>query len=111
MVSFDCLVPSREHHGQFVFAPKQFDQYLILNETVDIPDTTTLAHAILNTPVYKREQPEGLQMRFKPYGYYSEETPSTKRKRLGSDEPEEKKVKKEKKDKKKDTKKSKKEKK
>ena len=105
MLSFDCLVPSREHNGQFVFgkrqlenqtidkrclicfdiAPKPFDQYLILNETVDIPDTTPLAHSILNTPVYKREQPEGLQMRFKPYGYYSEE-PVKKRKRIGSEE-------------------------
>ncbi|KAI8351804.1 DNA-directed RNA polymerase I, subunit RPA34.5 [Choanephora cucurbitarum] len=112
MLSFHCLVPSREHNGQFVFAPKPFDQYLILNETVDIPDTTPLAHSILNTPVYKREQPEGLQMRFKPYGYYSEEPVVTKRKRVGSEEEvEEKKVKKEKKDKIKKEKKSKKEKK
>jgi hypothetical protein len=54
-----------------MIAPKQFDQYLILNQVVDIPDSTALAQSILETPVYKRDQPEGLQMRFKPYGYYS----------------------------------------
>lgn len=52
-------------------APKQFDQYLILNQVVDIPDSTAFAQSVLSTPVYKRDQPEGLQMRFKPYGYYS----------------------------------------
>jgi hypothetical protein len=54
-----------------MIAPKQFDQYLVLNQVVDIPDSTALAQSILDTPVYKRDQPEGLQMRFKPYGYYS----------------------------------------
>lgn len=38
---------------------------------VDIPDSTALAQTILDKPVYKRDQPEGLKMRFKPYGYYS----------------------------------------
>lgn len=52
-------------------APKKFDQFLILNQIVDIPDSIALAQSILDKPVYKREQPEGLKMRFKPYGYYS----------------------------------------
>ncbi|KAI8979461.1 DNA-directed RNA polymerase I, subunit RPA34.5 [Mycotypha africana] len=73
MLSFDCLLPSREENGRFVFAPKTFDKYLILNQEVDIPDTTILAQSILEKPVYKREQPEGLKMRYKPYGYYSGE--------------------------------------
>ncbi|KAK4519965.1 uncharacterized protein ATC70_010209 [Mucor velutinosus] len=71
MVSFDCLVPSREDGGKLAFAPKKFDQFLILNQIVDIPDSIALAQSILDKPVYKREQPEGLKMRFKPYGYYS----------------------------------------
>lgn len=91
MLAFDCLVPSRQDNGKLVFgkphvfnkkkgkrnvakiikAPKQFEQYLILNQVVDIPDSTAYAQAVLETPVYKRDQPEGLKMRFKPYGYYS----------------------------------------
>jgi hypothetical protein len=54
-----------------IIAPKKFDQLLILNQVVDIPDSTALAQSILDKPVYKRDQPEGLTMRFKPYGYYS----------------------------------------
>lgn len=54
-----------------LLAPKKFNQYLILNQVVDIPDTTILAQSILDKPVYKREQPEGLKMRYMPYGYYS----------------------------------------
>ncbi|KAI9474061.1 MAG: DNA-directed RNA polymerase I, subunit RPA34.5 [Benjaminiella poitrasii] len=73
MISLDCLVPTRENNGQLTFAPKKFSQYLILNQVVDIPDTTIMAQSILDKPVYKREQPEGLKMRFKPYGYYSGE--------------------------------------
>lgn len=89
MLAFDCLVPSRQENGKLVFgnytlillkemnthiylkAPKKFDQYLILNQVVDIPDSTAYAQSVLQTPVYKRDQPKGLQMRFKPYGYYS----------------------------------------
>ncbi|KAI8640995.1 DNA-directed RNA polymerase I, subunit RPA34.5 [Parasitella parasitica] len=71
MISFDCLVPSREDGGKLTFAPKKFDQFLILNQIVDIPDSIAFAQSILDKPVYKRDQPEGLQMRFKPYGYYS----------------------------------------
>ena len=54
-------------------APKKFDQFMILNQIVDIPDSIALAQSILDKPVYKRDQPEGLQMRFKPYGYYSDQ--------------------------------------
>ncbi|KAI9251082.1 DNA-directed RNA polymerase I, subunit RPA34.5 [Helicostylum pulchrum] len=71
MVAFDCLVPSREDNGKLVFAPKKFDQYLILNQVVDIPDSTAYAQSVLDTPVYRRDQPKGLKMRFMPYGYYS----------------------------------------
>lgn len=62
----NCIVKSFS-----CIAPKKFDQYLILNQVVDIPDTTILAQSILDKPVYKRDQPEGLKMRYKPYGYYS----------------------------------------
>lgn len=95
-----------------------------MNQIVDIPDSTAYAQSILDTPVYKRDQPEGLKMRFMPYGYYSgqvvteeedveiKETPiekdeSSKRKRTTDEdttEVEKKKSKKEKKEKKKDKK-------
>lgn len=38
---------------------------------MEIPDSTTLAQSILDKPVYKRDQPEGLKMRFLPYGSLS----------------------------------------
>ncbi|KAI8083761.1 DNA-directed RNA polymerase I, subunit RPA34.5 [Thamnidium elegans] len=115
MVAFDCLVPSREDNGKLAFAPKKFDQYLILNQVVDIPDSTSYAQSVLDTPVYKRDQPEGLKMRFMPYGYYSgqvtkdvemvkeepiEEEPKRKRVSEDDNETEKKKAKKEKKEKK-----------
>ncbi|KAG1052071.1 hypothetical protein G6F43_005764 [Rhizopus delemar] len=71
MLGFDCLVPCREENGKLVKINKPFEQYLILDEIVDIPDSTALAEAIRDSPVYKREQPEGLKMRFMPAGYYS----------------------------------------
>ena len=50
-------------------APKEFSQYLVLNEQVDIPDSTETAKEIQSRPPPQREQPENLQMRFKPYGF------------------------------------------
>ncbi|KAG2229113.1 hypothetical protein INT48_002929, partial [Thamnidium elegans] len=111
MVAFDCLVPSREDNGKLAFAPKKFDQYLILNQVVDIPDSTSYAQSVLDTPVYKRDQPEGLKMRFMPYGQVTkdvemvkeepiEEEPKRKRVSEDDNETEKKKAKKEKKEKK-----------
>jgi hypothetical protein len=40
-----------------------------LDEEVTIPDGTQLAESIRDKPVVKRQHPEGLQMRFKPYGF------------------------------------------
>ncbi|CEG84753.1 hypothetical protein RMATCC62417_18511 [Rhizopus microsporus] len=108
MLSFDCLVPSREDNGKFVKVDKPFEHCLILDEVVDIPDSTALAESIRDSPIYKREQPEGLKLRFLPTGYYSreDEKPKEEENKKRSLEEEDvkepvKKVKKEKKDKKK----------
>ncbi|KAI8888401.1 hypothetical protein K501DRAFT_282868 [Backusella circina FSU 941] len=73
MFGFDCIVPSHSDNGKSVRATKKIERCLILDEIVDVPDSTALAESIRDGPVYKREQPEGLQMRFKPFGYYSGE--------------------------------------
>lgn len=42
---------------------------MILDEQVVIPDSTEVAKEILSRPVEPRPQPDGLKMRFKPYGF------------------------------------------
>ncbi|KAI9280706.1 DNA-directed RNA polymerase I, subunit RPA34.5 [Sporodiniella umbellata] len=71
MFGFDCLFPCREENGKLVKLNKTIEHYLTLEEKVEIPDSTQLAESIRDAPVYKREQPEGLKMRFMPTGYYS----------------------------------------
>ncbi|KAI8143619.1 DNA-directed RNA polymerase I, subunit RPA34.5 [Fennellomyces sp. T-0311] len=66
MAGFTCLLPEDSH---LAYAPKGFSQYLVLDEQVDIPDSTEIAKEIQSRPPPKREQPENLQMRFKPYGF------------------------------------------
>lgn len=46
-----------------------FKHQLIMDQVVQIPDSTEIAKKIRETPVTKRPQPEGLKMRFKPYGF------------------------------------------
>lgn len=55
----------------YFLVDKPFEHCLILDEIVDIPDSTALAESIRDSPIYKREQPEGLKLRFLPTGYYS----------------------------------------
>lgn len=50
-------------------ASKEVKHKLILDEHVAIPDSTEVAKEILSRPVEPRPQPEGLKMRFKPYGF------------------------------------------
>ncbi|CAO3613063.1 unnamed protein product [Cunninghamella echinulata] len=71
MLGFNCLLPSKNKQGKLVFAPKKITNYLILDEEVTIPDGTLLSESIRDTPITKREHPEGLKMRYKPYGYYT----------------------------------------
>ncbi|KAI9301279.1 DNA-directed RNA polymerase I, subunit RPA34.5 [Cunninghamella echinulata] len=71
MLGFNCLLPSKNKQGKLVFAPKKISNYLILDEEVAIPDGTLLSESIRDTPITKREHPEGLKMRYKPYGYYT----------------------------------------
>ncbi|KAI8328150.1 DNA-directed RNA polymerase I, subunit RPA34.5 [Chlamydoabsidia padenii] len=69
MLGLSCMVPSRNQKGKLVFAPKEISNYFILDEEVTVPDGTALAESIRDKPVVKRQHPEGLQMRFKPYGF------------------------------------------
>ncbi|KAL0090619.1 hypothetical protein J3Q64DRAFT_1706300 [Phycomyces blakesleeanus] len=94
MAGFQCLLPSRDHYGKLVYAPKTFKHNLILTREVEIPDSEKIAETIRDTPLGKRQQPEGLKMRFKPYGF------DTGAAKVSDEEPEKKKVKKEKKEKK-----------
>ncbi|CAO3585123.1 unnamed protein product [Absidia cylindrospora] len=77
MLGLSCLVPSRDEEGKMVFAPKEISSYFILDEEVNIPDGTQLAESIRDTPVIKRQHPEGLKMRFKPYGFDTREPTGT----------------------------------
>jgi hypothetical protein len=52
-----------------LLAPKPIKHKLILDEKVEIPDTTEIGEEIKNKPWPIREQPQGMQMRFKPYGF------------------------------------------
>ncbi|ORX56963.1 hypothetical protein DM01DRAFT_1334518 [Hesseltinella vesiculosa] len=99
MFGLECLLPSGG--GKLSFAPKSISNYLILDEEIDIPDGVALAEAIRERPIPKREQPTGLQMRFKPYGFDTNpdseqprdtamETPAKKRK-VDDDQPSKKK--------------------
>ncbi|CAO3636135.1 unnamed protein product [Cunninghamella blakesleeana] len=71
MLGLTCLLPSKDNSGKLVFAPKKFSNYLILDEEVIIPDGITISETIRDTPITKREHPEGLKMRYKPYGYFT----------------------------------------
>ncbi|KAI9269201.1 DNA-directed RNA polymerase I, subunit RPA34.5 [Phascolomyces articulosus] len=66
MAGFTCLLPE---DGYLAYAPKEFSQYLILDEQVNVPDSLEIAKEISSRPPAKRDQPENLQMRFKPYGF------------------------------------------
>ncbi|KAI8062533.1 DNA-directed RNA polymerase I, subunit RPA34.5 [Gongronella butleri] len=67
MHGFECLVPSGD--GRLTFAPKAVSTFMILDEEISIPDGTALAESIRDRPLEKRTHPEGLKMRFKPYGF------------------------------------------
>ncbi|OZJ06986.1 hypothetical protein BZG36_00199 [Bifiguratus adelaidae] len=64
-----CLFPSSKRHGALSMTQKPFDHRLIINQVVDIPDSTSQAQEILDKPITKRTHPEGLKMRFHPYGF------------------------------------------
>ncbi|KAI7860232.1 DNA-directed RNA polymerase I, subunit RPA34.5 [Circinella umbellata] len=66
MAGFTCLLPEEEY---LAYAPKEFSQYLILDEEVNVPDSIEIAKEISSRPPAKRDQPENLEMRFKPYGF------------------------------------------
>ncbi|KAL1932068.1 hypothetical protein VTP01DRAFT_9124 [Rhizomucor pusillus] len=67
MAGLTCLLPQKD--GKLGQATKEFAHRLIVNQVVDIPDSTEIAKEIRDRPLEKRQQPEGLKMRFKPYGF------------------------------------------
>ena len=58
-----------KYGNHILLAPKEFSQYLILDEQVNVPDSIEIAKEISSRPPEKRDQPENLEMRFKPYGF------------------------------------------
>ncbi|KAI9495821.1 DNA-directed RNA polymerase I, subunit RPA34.5 [Zychaea mexicana] len=73
MAGFTCLLPEG---GYLAYAPKEFSQYMILDEQVNVPDSIEIAKEISSRPPAKRDQPENMKMRFKPYGFDTVGVPS-----------------------------------
>ncbi|KAI7886537.1 hypothetical protein K492DRAFT_177326 [Lichtheimia hyalospora FSU 10163] len=67
MSGFTVMLPTKD--GKLRIASKEVKHKLILDEQVAIPDSTEVAKEILSRPVEPRPQPDGLKMRFKPYGF------------------------------------------
>ncbi|KAG0209051.1 hypothetical protein BGX28_000151 [Mortierella sp. GBA30] len=65
MLSLQALVPDSSKGGRLVQAPMGIHQHLALVAQPTIPSGKPLADEILARPIPKREQPEGLKMRFK----------------------------------------------
>ncbi|CAO3687779.1 unnamed protein product [Umbelopsis ramanniana] len=86
MSGFRCLVPYMKRKGKLGFAPKPIKHKLILDEKVEIPDTTEIGEEIKNKPWPIREQPQGMQMRFKPYGFDTCAPVTTKKEKKRSHE-------------------------
>ncbi|KAF9174861.1 hypothetical protein BGX21_001051 [Mortierella sp. AD011] len=77
MMALQPLVPDASKEGRLVQAPLGFHQHLALVAQPSIPSGAPLAEEILARPIPKREQPEGLKMRFKVSGFDTQ-VPGTK---------------------------------
>ncbi|ORX76930.1 hypothetical protein K493DRAFT_311107 [Basidiobolus meristosporus CBS 931.73] len=84
-----CLLPNGAKGSKYTSAPTKFARKLNLVQKVDIPDSTEVATTIRDREYVPRAHPEGLKMRFKPYGFDTgekreiaevESTPSTPQK-------------------------------
>ncbi|GJJ67902.1 hypothetical protein EMPS_00248 [Entomortierella parvispora] len=69
MLSLNALVPDSSKGGRLVQAPLGVHHHLALVAQASIPSGAPLAEEILSRPIPKREQPEGLKMRFKVSGF------------------------------------------
>ncbi|KAG9322458.1 hypothetical protein KVV02_003184 [Mortierella alpina] len=65
MLALQPLVPDSSKGGRLVQAPLGIRHHLALVAQPTIPSGEPLADEILSRPIPKREQPEGLKMRFK----------------------------------------------
>lgn len=64
MLSLHALVPDSSLKGKLVQAPLGFKHHLALIAQPSVPSGEPLAEEILSRPVPKKDQPEGLKMRF-----------------------------------------------
>jgi hypothetical protein len=69
MLSLNALIPDATKGGRLVQAPLGVHHHLALVAQASIPSGAPLAEEILSRPIPKREQPEGLKMRFKVSGF------------------------------------------
>ncbi|KAG0299945.1 hypothetical protein BGZ98_009630 [Dissophora globulifera] len=69
MLALQALIPDSSQHGRLVQAPLGIHRHLALVAHPSLPSGTPLAEEILARPIPKREQPEGLKMRFKVSGF------------------------------------------
>ncbi|KAG0040622.1 hypothetical protein BGZ82_000580 [Podila clonocystis] len=72
MMALQPLVPDSSKGSRLVQAPLGIQQYLILVASPSIPSGEPLAEEILNRPIPKRAQPEGLKQRFQFAGSESQ---------------------------------------
>ncbi|KAF9389098.1 hypothetical protein CPB97_011976 [Podila verticillata] len=72
MMALQPLVPDSSKGGRLVQAPLGIQQHLILVASPSIPSGEPLAEEILNRPIPKRAQPEGLKQRFQFAGSESQ---------------------------------------
>ncbi|KAL1914913.1 uncharacterized protein VTP21DRAFT_7829 [Calcarisporiella thermophila] len=63
-----CLLPNKKRGG-LTFASKPFSRFLTVNAVASLPDATAAAEEILSRVPSPPKHPEGLKMRFKPYGF------------------------------------------
>ncbi|KAG0340342.1 hypothetical protein BG000_000118 [Podila horticola] len=72
MMALQPLVPDSSKGGRLVQAPLGIQKHLILVASPSIPSGEPLAEEILNRPIPKRTQPEGLKQRFQFAGSESQ---------------------------------------
>ncbi|KAJ2723913.1 hypothetical protein GGI07_002291 [Coemansia sp. Benny D115] len=73
MAELSLLMPDEDDDGKLALVPNRCTQLMALVEKIDIPDSYELAKRIAVREKPAREQPENMQMKFIPYGFYSAE--------------------------------------
>ncbi|KAJ1643260.1 hypothetical protein LPJ64_004943 [Coemansia asiatica] len=71
MAELSVLVPDGDNEDKLTLVPTRFSQTLALVENIEIPQSVDVAAAIAERVKPPRAQPDNMQLRFIPYGFYS----------------------------------------